>query len=737
MNVGSRHGKGRGLHLHVALVVLVTICVFVEPVPAGAAAGDTVRLSVDTANHQANGDSEWPSLSTDGRTVAFESDASNLVEGDANGVPDIFVRGAFGFLIRVSVGLDGEGNARSGEPVVSGDGGAIAFSSDASNLVSDDTNGESDVFLRVLRTLSTVRVSISSNGGQANGPSFAPSVSGDGQIIAYSSFASNLVPNDTNGTADIFVYNRADGSTLRVSVGSAGAHGTGDSVSPAISRDGRFVAFQSSASNLSPGDTNGEVDVFVHDRDTARTEQVSLSDDGVQGTASSVGPAISDDGRYIAFESWAPELVPSDTNGRPDVFVRDRTSSTTTRVSVDSKGKQGNGHSQGRVAITGDGRTVLFESTASNLVKYDTNGASDVFTHDRIKGYTERRSVGSGGRQTTFQAPSWEGALSGNGRFIAFASIADNLVTGDTNDLNDIFRHETDVIAIGYTVVGLGDSVAAGYGLAGAPGGSRVAYPYLVAEELGRIPVTFAISGGDSDLVRKRLDAALRTDPEVVTLTVGANDVGFPDCIVATLKSLGGRSFHNPCEEGKGFASRIAKLERNLVAIFDEVAAKSPKSVVAVTLYYDPLQQPRACDLPAVVAGDERETIYHALDALSELSGRVTTALNGAINRAARNATNVQVVDLRQTFTAGHDMCAGADHQYVFGPKVKATLASVFNVDLFDGATCPYPPANDPNFSGKVNGLKVDGAANCMPHPTEEGQRRIAAAIVARIRPSS
>ena len=184
---------------------------------------------------------------------------------------------------------------------------------------------------------------------------------------------------DTNGFVDVFVHDRQTGATERVSMDSAGSQGDGVSAWPSISADGRFVAFNSDATNLVPGDTNGRTDVFVHDRQTGTTERVSADSAGVGGGS---GAALSADGRFVAFASDAANLVPGDTNGYPDVFVRDRQTGTIERVSMDSFARQGNNHSFDR-AISADGRFVAFASYATNLVAGDTNRVVDVFVHDR------------------------------------------------------------------------------------------------------------------------------------------------------------------------------------------------------------------------------------------------------------------------------------------------------------------------------------------------------------------
>ncbi|MEG4284712.1 calcium-binding protein [Microcoleus sp. A006_D1] len=400
------------------------------------------RVSVDSAGNQGNDGSFSSSFSADGRFVAFSSDAFNLVPGDTNNSRDIFVRNlSTNTTTRVSVDSAGnQGNDFSRAPSISADGRFVAFFSDASNLVPGDTNGSSDFFVRDLLTNTTTRVSVDSAGNQGNGDfssfSLVPSISADGRFVAFKSNAFNLVPGDTNNTEDIFVRDLSTNTTTRVSVDSAGNQGIDNSSAPSISANGRFVAFSSDASNLVPGDTNGSRDIFVRDLSTNTTTRVSVDSAGNQGKNLSRAPSISANGRFVAFLSNSSNLVPGDTNNKEDIFVRDLSTNTTTRVSVDSAGNQAIGNSY-NPSISADGRFVAFPSETSNLVPGDTRNLSDIFVRDLSTNTTTRLSVSGERYQSIFT--SFFPSISADGRFVAFQSEASNLVPGDTNNAQDIF----------------------------------------------------------------------------------------------------------------------------------------------------------------------------------------------------------------------------------------------------------------------------------------------------------
>jgi Tol biopolymer transport system component len=253
--------------------------------------------------------------------------------------------------------------------------------------------------------------------------------------VAFHSRATNLVEPDANGLVqDIYVHDRITRTTTRVSVSSEKEQANGNSSYPKISADGRYVVFESLASNLVTRDTNGLSDVFVHDRCTEVTTRVSVGSSG-QGNSASFLPSISSDGRFVTFRSFSSNLVAFDVNNRADIFVRDRSCGTTSLVSVSSSGEQGDG-SAFYSFVSNDGRFIVFDSFATNLVPFDTNGTWDVFVRDRLRGTTRLASQSTFGVQGRFDSTA--PAISADGRFVAFTADADNLVPDDTNFTKDI-----------------------------------------------------------------------------------------------------------------------------------------------------------------------------------------------------------------------------------------------------------------------------------------------------------
>ncbi len=321
-------------------------------------------------------------LSEDGARVAFTSMADNLVAGGRRLVDQVYVRElASGRLWRASQSGGGEpATAASRFVRLSGSGAIVSFVSAAGNLVADDTNRAEDVFVHDLRSRETIRVSVASDGEQADGPSYGPSISRHGRFVSFVSEATNLVENDTNGVADVFVRDVVARQTERISLAAGGTQTSAPSDAPAISAQGRFVAFSSESEQLVPEDDNGERDVFLHDRDTGRTVLVSAAPGDARANGPSDNPVVSEDGSSVAFVSSASNLVGDDNNERPDVFVRHIARGQTRRLSIGAGGVEADEESGiFGVAMSPDGRCVAFDSYASNLVPDDGDGMVDVF----------------------------------------------------------------------------------------------------------------------------------------------------------------------------------------------------------------------------------------------------------------------------------------------------------------------------------------------------------------------
>ena len=358
------------------------------------------RISVGATGQQADSMSLTHSLSQNAHYVAFSTYATNLVPNDLNGFRDILVRDLqSGATQRINLAPDGsEANGHSWGPVITPDGRFVVFLSDASNLVTGDGNGVTDVFLYDRQTGLIERVNLAHDGAEANGLGARPAISADGRYVAFESTATNLVPNDTNDSYDIFVYDRQTDTIKRVSVASDTSQGDGPSYDASISADGRFVGFMSAATNLVLGDTNEVYDIFVYDRQLDSVERVSVAGDGGEANDRSFAPSLNADGRYVAYHSFADNLVPADFNATADILVYDRQTAKVERISVAYDGAQADDYS-GEPSISADGRYIAYASRATNLVPGDTNGQMDVFVMDRqcVHGAAVERC---GGRDT-------------------------------------------------------------------------------------------------------------------------------------------------------------------------------------------------------------------------------------------------------------------------------------------------------------------------------------------------
>ena len=415
------------IRMGVGICFLFTLGVFPAKVSITQAAGTYTRISIGTGGEGANAMSNHGEISANGRFIAFDSDANNLVAGDTNGFGDVFLRDLqLGTTILISIAANGtQGDNGSSGPVISADGRYVAFESGATNLVvNPDVNGFTDIYVKDMQTGVVTRASLSSTGIEPNNESAVLSISGDGRYVVFDSDADNLVPNDTNGRGDIFIRDMQTNTTVGVSVS-----GNSGGFDGSISLDGRFVVFNSSSDNLVAGDTNGRVDVFVYSIMDGQIVRASVNSSGVQGDWNSTEPSISGDGRYVTF-STSNNFATVDTYGYTQLYVRDMQAGTTT------------------LATFKDGYAMVGESDASEIsadgryIAYSFDDKGDgmptrwLYLHDRTSGTnTMVVSTGTSNYEWNPLMPS----ISGDGRYLVFASSSPNLVAGDTNNTRDIF----------------------------------------------------------------------------------------------------------------------------------------------------------------------------------------------------------------------------------------------------------------------------------------------------------
>ncbi|MEM7706363.1 MAG: hypothetical protein AAF358_12460 [Pseudomonadota bacterium] len=370
-----------------------------------------------------------PQLSDDGRYVLLTTDSNELDSTDANGQRDIYrLDRRRGSYLRVSDSAGVQGNRGAARAAFSADGATVAFHSSADNLLPDDDNNATDVFVWQADrgpNQALELVSRSEAGGPANGSSLNASLSGDGRWIAFSSRASNLVAEDNNEASDIFVRDRQTDETSRVSVSSTGEEGDRGSFQPTISDNGRFVAFTSESTNFSDNEFDELPDLFLHDRSTGETSLINVSTAGVRSNADSAAAVVSPDGSVVAFYSRATTLEPGQENIFFDVFVRDLLRLETELVSAPAEG--GADANSFNPSLSSRGQHVAFQSEARNLTDQDGNTLSDIYVVDRFAGLSfiaSRRASG-----TSANAGSFGANISADGTLLVFESAATDLDT--------------------------------------------------------------------------------------------------------------------------------------------------------------------------------------------------------------------------------------------------------------------------------------------------------------------
>jgi len=415
-----------------ALLLVLTI------VAPSLAAPKSRRMSVRSNGTDHVGDSEYSDISSSGRYVALSTFAE-LHPGDSNTNADVYLRDqkkrkTLWLSMRANGTMDPFGN--SAYPSISANGRYVAFEG-SGELVPKDTNAMADIYVRDARKRKTRLVSLRSNGSQGDQGSHFPAISGDGRLVAFQT-TSKLVGKDTNGAADIYVRDRIKKKTRLVSTSRSGANSNGESFEPAISGDGRFIAFGSNATDLVPNDGNSSADVFVKDMKTGRIRRVSVRSNGNEGADPSHSPQISGNGRFIAFASES-SLAGPDADAFRDVFVHDRKTRKTRQVSVSSAGADGNCANPGTIEgldISPDGRWVVFDSCADNLG--NPMGNYSVYLRDRLRGKTRVVSRRNGGAMSPGENDT--PVVSRDGRFIAWSSDDPLIVGGDGNGSVDVFR---------------------------------------------------------------------------------------------------------------------------------------------------------------------------------------------------------------------------------------------------------------------------------------------------------
>ncbi len=418
--------------------VIPSLLLALAVLEAPAEAGVTTLASLAPDGAQGNGHSYNGTISPTGRFVVFQSSCGNFDAADPIvGSTNIYLRDVKKDTTRLasasSAGLLSDGY--DAFPTVSRNGRFVVWESNATNLVEGDTNSKFDIFVRDMKAGVTTRVSVATDGTQGDADSLNPSVSDNGRWIAFDSSATNLVEGDTNARQDCFLHDRKTGLTTRTSLDEQGNQVSRNSLAPELSGNGRYMVILSEA-GLVAGDRGVAFDVYVRDLKTGALSWASPNTSGAEGSAGCGSASISSNGRYVAFDSSANDLVEGDTNGISDIFVRDRKAASTRRVSLGPAGAEADGHST-RPHISGNGKAVVFESFATTLVAGDANGKVDVIVVDLTQGTTTLASVSSGGAQADEDCSKT--SITRNARHVSWFSTSALLVAGDANAATDVF----------------------------------------------------------------------------------------------------------------------------------------------------------------------------------------------------------------------------------------------------------------------------------------------------------
>jgi uncharacterized repeat protein (TIGR01451 family) len=425
---------------------------------ASAAPGDITLASTSDDGRKGDSDSTQASLSADGSVVAFDSFAMNLDPDDLDDMSDVYVKDlATGSLVLASTnGAGAKGDGSSSNASLAPGGAAVAFDSFATNLDPEDMDGSPDVFVKDLVSGGLALASISSEGVKGDGVSIMPSLSADGAKVAFSSSSTNLDPSNTDGSFDIYVKDLVTGAIVLASTSDGGTKGNGDSSEASLSADGTRVAFSSSSTDLDPADTSSDADVYVKDLVTGDITLASTSDDGTKGDGNSSTPSLSASGTRVAFSSFATNLDPADGDVVEDVYVKDLVTGDLVLASTSDEGTKGDAGSGG-ASLSAAGAAVAFHSSASNLDPGHLDLSSDVYVKDLLTGDISLAS----------SPDSFRPSLSANGAFVAFESSSTSLDPADTDTFADIYVRELGAAPIEadleVTVTDTPDPVASGH----------------------------------------------------------------------------------------------------------------------------------------------------------------------------------------------------------------------------------------------------------------------------------
>jgi len=416
--------------------------------PAASAISKIQRISVSTAGVQADAACYLPVFSPDGTKVLFQSAATNLT-GASNGIRQLYVKTLANGIVRMvsssAAGVAGDG-ATYHKPVFSADGTKVLFTSNAGNLVPGDTNGAADVFEKNLTTGAIRRLSTSSTGAQGDFGGSDGRYSPDRKSIVFLSYSTNLIATDTNGYTDVFVKELATGKVRRVSLTwdhKQTNDNSGENV--VYSPDGKKIAFNSAASNLVPGDTNGNLDIFIRDLATGAIARVNVNKAGGQSNGwDDAPPVFHPNGKEVVFVGVGTNMIAGDTNGTADIFAKNPTTGTVRRLSLSRSGHQLTGYST-QPAFDASGNVFAFVTTGSDALTIAPPPAAgpmvaplaEVIVKNAATGKTVRVSTTLAGVKA--DGSSADPDVSADGKLVAFSSLATNLVAGDTNGVEDVF----------------------------------------------------------------------------------------------------------------------------------------------------------------------------------------------------------------------------------------------------------------------------------------------------------